>query len=444
MLGGVTSLLANTGGPDGFGYTYIDSYEAGGPVFSWIEIAPVEGGSGIAVPGATDADDSHDATMVLSFPFSFYGNTYTNISIGSNGPVYFEDVYLGLANSCIPGTPGYTMTTYDFIAAIWDDLNPSSSGGGDIYFQSFADYAVIEYYQVYPYGGSSGDTWEIILFSNGNILFQYKEVSEYSVATGYTTGIQGNPTTGLQYVCDGTGNPIADSLAILFLAPGNDCSQGIVDLGTGPFCLGDTLIAPINTISNVWNGATDTTSFVLDSLGTNSLVSIFNTGCSSADTITVGQIPIVTYTETDSVVCNLGGMINLTEGTPAGGSFSGIGVSGNTFDPSSIVGTNDVTYTITEASGCVGSDTFTFLVNDCLGLKESSQSLYKVFPNPTVDFVKISGVENGDNVSVYTVDGKLLLTKVVSNNTLELDLSTFESAVYIVKINDAIIQVQKK
>jgi hypothetical protein len=77
-------------------------------------------------------------------------------------------------------------------------------------------------------------------------------------------------------------------------------------------------------------------------------------GCTSTDQteIIIYTVPTIgagTYPET----C-LDGADIVLEGTPAGGIFSGIGVTGNTFDPS--VGTQTITYTFTTTDGCTSSD----------------------------------------------------------------------------------------
>ena len=87
-------------------------------------------------------------------------------------------------------------------------------------------------------------------------------------------------------------------------------------------------------------------------------------GCTNANssTITVNALPVVnagTYT----AVC-----INATpvalNGTPAGGTFSGPGVTGSTFNPATAgAGTHTITYTYTNASGCTNTNTASITVN---------------------------------------------------------------------------------
>ncbi len=56
--------------------------------------------------------------------------------------------------------------------------------------------------------------------------------------------------------------------------------------------------------------------------------------------------------------CALGGNVYTLTGTPSGGTFSGPGVTGSTFDPASFnVGTYQISYTATDSVGCTTSTT---------------------------------------------------------------------------------------
>lgn len=62
-----------------------------------------------------------------------------------------------------------------------------------------------------------------------------------------------------------------------------------------------------------------------------------------------------------TVVCSNGGLYTLVEGQPAGGTYSGIGVSNGMFDPS--VGTQTITYMVTDAYNCTNTATGTITVS---------------------------------------------------------------------------------
>ncbi len=66
----------------------------------------------------------------------------------------------------------------------------------------------------------------------------------------------------------------------------------------------------------------------------------------------------------DTSFCVNAGIVNLVEGSPAGGVFSGAGVSGNTFDPLvADAGTHTITYSYTNDSSCISSCTFDIRVD---------------------------------------------------------------------------------
>jgi subtilisin family serine protease len=209
------------GGPDPFGYAYHDSNDADGPVYEWIEIAPPAGGSGAELP-LTGVDDGYYWPLDVPFNFNFYGADYTQLAISSNGALYFQDAYLDNWNLPIPGFISYGVSS--LVAPWWDDLVVRP---GAIYYQLEADRVIIEYYQVSAWTGYEPATWEVILYANGNILFQYQDVivGNYADYGGSATvGIQGNQMTGLQYSYNAPA--LSAGLAICFSYPGQgtDCS----------------------------------------------------------------------------------------------------------------------------------------------------------------------------------------------------------------------------
>src|SRR5690606_13345059 len=88
-------------------------------------------------------------------------------------------------------------------------------------------------------------------------------------------------------------------------------------------------------------------------------------GCNNSSvttTITVNALPVVDA-GTYATVCVDGAAVTLA-GTPAGGTFSGTGVTGNSFDPNAAgAGTHTITYNYTDANGCAASATTTITVN---------------------------------------------------------------------------------
>src|SRR5438105_3753028 len=87
-------------------------------------------------------------------------------------------------------------------------------------------------------------------------------------------------------------------------------------------------------------------------------------GCSaSASTnIIVNPLPVVTISPVAAMCINAPAVT--LNGTPAGGIFSGVGVTGNSFDPSvSGAGTFVITYSYTDVNGCSVSANTSVTVN---------------------------------------------------------------------------------
>ena len=74
---------ADQGGPDEFGYVWIDSDESGGPSYS-LDFSPL---SSSAAPLVLDDDSS--STIAIGFTFTFYGQDYNQLHVQSNGGITF-------------------------------------------------------------------------------------------------------------------------------------------------------------------------------------------------------------------------------------------------------------------------------------------------------------------------------------------------------------------
>ncbi len=122
-----------------------------------------------------------------------------------------------------------------------------------------------------------------------------------------------------------------------------------------------------NPTGGTWSGtginATGTFSPAAAGVGTHTLTYNFTnstTTCSNSatTTITVEAAPSV-IAGPDFTECNQAGTITLTGFSPAGGTWSGLGVSPTgVFTPTAAgVGTNNLIYTFTSVNGCVGKDT---------------------------------------------------------------------------------------
>ncbi|MDZ4845453.1 MAG: T9SS type A sorting domain-containing protein [Chitinophagales bacterium] len=91
-----------------------------------------------------------------------------------------------------------------------------------------------------------------------------------------------------------------------------------------------------------------------------------NNGCSAAQSTStlVNALPIVELTGLDAVYCE-DDAVALMTGTPSGGTYNGVGLIANAFNPAGAGagGPYDITYSFTDNNNCTGADTLQVSVN---------------------------------------------------------------------------------
>ena len=178
-----------SGGPDNYGYLWIDSDEPGFE-YSWTEISA----TGTEIIGLSD--DNRVGPFDIGFDFPYYGQSRTQYWVNSNGVIQFNDINLQFANMPIP--TGVSGTT-DFIAVLWDDLNFTNTGS-KAFYQHFSDRMVVQFEDISRFGNPNDSaTFQVTLYYNGSIMFSYKEISDGFVINTNTIGIQSaESSVGLQ------------------------------------------------------------------------------------------------------------------------------------------------------------------------------------------------------------------------------------------------------
>jgi len=202
-------------GPDAYGYYAFDNTDTGypdAPTYSWQEIDPNYGGSGVSV-GLSDFGWEQDDTNVLGLPFTFqyYGETYDQLSICSNGWISLGVTSLvPYHNRYIPG-PGAPP---NLIAPYWDNLY--QSGTNVVYYRhdSENDTFIVQWSRVRADYNNNTQNVQVILYDpaahptatgDGMILFQYHTVSNTDSRDAYASvGISnGDRSDGLLYTYGG-------------------------------------------------------------------------------------------------------------------------------------------------------------------------------------------------------------------------------------------------
>lgn len=150
--------------------SYADSDQSGGPIFVWNDISL----SGTRLNAISDADEGTEPVN-LSFVFPYFNGAYANVFVNANGFITLGGAAGDYNYFQFPSTDGAANE----IAAFHTDLNTddSSGGSGDVYFQDFGDHAIFQFNHVERYSQDGFSTFQIVLQSDGAILFYYKNLT---------------------------------------------------------------------------------------------------------------------------------------------------------------------------------------------------------------------------------------------------------------------------
>jgi PKD repeat protein len=159
------------------------------------------------------------------------------------------------------------------------------------------------------------------------------------------------------------------------------------------------------------------------------------------DYIDVYPLPEVTFSALDNQCINYP-PFELTQGSPAGGVYSGLGVVDGYFDPMvAHLGSHMVTYTYTDENGCANSADQTIVVDACTGIPESQGVQIATLPNPTKGTFKLSvtGMEDVIRLRVINITGKTIYQKdniqVSGNFSNMIDLSGNSDGIYYIYVD---------
>ncbi len=204
--------IEGQGGPDAFGYKWIDSDAPNGPAYVWNDITS----TGTLVSGwiATGTFDPKDEGIAgpfsLGFNFKFYGNNKTNIYISSNGLILFNTISSDIfTNASIPSS----SIPNEYIAAFWDDLDGRTQG--TVHYKQEPNKFIVQFTNWQKYSATGSLTFQIVLHSNGKINFYYNNMN--ATLTSATVGIENAAgAVGLQVAYNAA--YVKNNLAVQFAA----------------------------------------------------------------------------------------------------------------------------------------------------------------------------------------------------------------------------------
>jgi len=161
--------IAGQGGPDKYGYVWMDNLQSGGPVYHWVDIVSQE----YRVYGLSD-DNFKGPFPISTGPgndFNYYWYPVDQLWIGSNGYISFSPANLA---SVFPSIPDSVDNKHNYISALLSDLSFSGTGNpGQCYIKVTMDSVIVSFINVPFYSQNSpywtgSNTFQIILDKNDN------------------------------------------------------------------------------------------------------------------------------------------------------------------------------------------------------------------------------------------------------------------------------------
>lgn len=359
-----------------------------------------------AIPTATGGLACSGGSATLSAN----GNNQVNWYAGSNSSV-------PLATGNVFVTPNLSVTTTYYVANTISNnpvfgglLNPASGGG---FLNNAAQWLIFDVF--------SNCTLNSVVMnaqSAGNRIVELRDASN-NVINSFTAALAvGTNTVPLNF----------------YLSPGANYQLGLANGSASSLYRTNTGVSfPYNI-----GGLVNLTS---SSAGTGFYYWFYNWQVTESDcmsplvavTATALNGPQVSISNNNTLVC-MNDEVSLS-GQPAGGQFSGNGVTmNNTFIPPNSTGNYPVYYTYTDNFGCTGTDSITFSINECTGLLNQSavKGGMQIFPNPASHWLMVSGhTSDLIHIRISDASGRVVLEKNLKT-TERLDVSMLANGMYFV------------
>jgi len=204
------------------------------------------------------------------------------------------------------------------------------------------------------------------------------------------------------------------------------------------------------TLPASWTGSSTTANMSAIAAGSGGVITVTeNNSCGTSTSLVINAVvnplPAVTVSSF-GIVCDNDAPFALTGGAPAGGIYSGTGVTGGTtFDPSvSGAGMFNLTYVFTDANSCSNSASDSIQVDLCTGVAAAGNiDDVKVYPNPfsdqTVLYIGQSIELKGTEIRVFDMLGKeVMVISGIHSYQVTIERKDLRDGMYFYRlINDS-------
>ena len=365
---------------------------------------------------ASSGTDVWSSTQTIPFSFSFYGTAKTQYKVSTTGVLTFELTATSVpssSNGAIPSTsiPNNSICAWGLEVSGSNDYIASKTFGTAPNRQHWVSFLSASN----PSSTKTNYTyWSIVLEETSNRVYVVDQL--HRRAPGLTIGLQYNSSTAVSHPASPNvqnfagGSKYADDNFYYAFVPG---SLPSFDLGGLELISNDTIAltsAPFSIYGAFQNRGAITTQSVEVNY-----------------TIDGGTVKTANVTGLNVGKFTTGNILHPTMWNP-----------GST-------GVYDIKMWASKINNNVDADpsndtiSFTVTVVNSIGIDEDEVANFKLYPNPANNIINIalSGENNNYKIELVNMLGQTVLTSVNENNSNEviaLDVSTYESGIYMVKI----------
>lgn len=279
-----------------------------------------------------------------------------------------------------------------------------------------------------PTGDTGGTTY---LWSNGQTTATATGLTAGTVSVVITDGIGCTSTAGATIVATDNIAPVVTCPANIAVCDGNAAGTLALTGTAVDNCAGTVGIVKTGT----WPG-NDLFPLGVTTLGFQATDVVGNTA-TCAFTVTVNALPVITVgTVTNTIIGQSVGAISITSTSGAGTTYQWKkdGVNFSTQQNLTGLAAGNYQVVVTTAAGCTATSAL-IKVDAVVAINEVSAAskAVKIQPNPTTDRLFIvSEMENIEAVSVFDLQGRLMISKI--GDVREIDLSNLPASQYFVRI----------
>jgi hypothetical protein len=277
------------------------------------------------------------------------------------------------------------------------------------------------------------------------IMLHGTGASLYNWSNGITDGLLFYPSVSQTYTLTGTDTNgcTAKATVPIFMYASTPLS-----VNSGTICAGSSFtFTPTGASTYTYSSVSSVVSPMSTSAYTITGTDANNCIDTNIAHVIVNDLPVVNFNITPNLFCSSDTPFVLNA-NPIGGTFSGIGITSNQFNPNLAgVGTYTLNYYYMDVNNCSNSDTAIVNVKLCSSdINQLSQGIIEtnIYPNPNNGTFYVTANQPVKLILITDVLGNEIQSVTPKNSTTTIRMNEQANGVYFVKIISDYVQIVKR